>query len=127
VVNGLPLAGAAAVPAVAVVPAGTGNDFMRGLGLPAHPVSAAQVLADCQPRRIDLLDCGTRRAANGVNAGFAAAATERLSARVKRALGPLGDALGGVAAGLDPPSWDAHVEVEVDDDDVRFIRSCCRG
>lgn len=62
--------------------------------------------------RLDLLDCGARRAANGVNAGFAAAATERLSRRVKRALGPLADAVGGLLAGVAPPTWPARVEVD---------------
>jgi diacylglycerol kinase (ATP) len=114
VVNGLPLGDDVDAPVVAVVPAGTGNDLARGLGLPADPVSAARILSDCHPRRIDLLDCGARRAANGVNAGFAAAATERLPARIKRLLGPLGYALGGVAAGIDPPTWDARVEVDGD-------------
>jgi diacylglycerol kinase (ATP) len=112
VVNGLPLDAGAEAPAVAVLPCGTGNDLVRGLGLPPDPVAAARALADCRPRRLDLLDCAGRRAANGVNAGFAAAATERLSRRVKRSLGPLAYVLGGALAGVDPPTWQARVEVD---------------
>ncbi len=112
VVNGLPLGPDVEGPAVAVLPGGTGNDLVRGLGLPPEPVAAARVLAECRPRRVDLLDCGGRRAANGMNAGFAAAATEGLSRRAKRWLGPLAYVLGGVMAGVDPPTWQARVEVD---------------
>src|SRR6266511_2592587 len=82
VVNGLPLGPGVETPAVAVVPGGTGNDFARGLGLPPDPVDAARALADCRPRRLDLLDCDERRAANGMHAG------------------------------VDPPTWQARVEVD---------------
>jgi len=112
VANGLPLESGESGPAVGVLPGGTGNDLARGLGLPPDPVAAARALAAGTPRRLDLLDCGARRAANGVNAGFAAAATDRLSRRVKRALGPLAYVAGGLLAGLAPPAWPARVEVD---------------
>jgi diacylglycerol kinase family enzyme len=67
---------------------------------------------DGHPRPVDQLDCGPRRAANGINAGFAAAATEVLSRRVKRALGPAAYVVGGLRAGLRPPTWPARVEVD---------------
>jgi diacylglycerol kinase (ATP) len=112
VVNGLPIGPDVEGPTVAVLPGGTGNDLARGLGLPPDPVAAARVLADCRPHRLDLLDCGERRAANGLNAGFAVAATQGLSRRAKRWLGPLAYVLGGVMAGVDPPTWQARVEVD---------------
>ena len=108
VANGLPLGGDGLV--VALLPAGTGNDLARALGLPPDPVAAATELAGSRPRTLDLLDCGPRRAANGVNAGFAAAATDTLSRPVKKVLGPAAYLVGGVKAGLSPPTWPARVE-----------------
>jgi len=110
VANGLPLGDDG--PLVALLPAGTGNDLARALGLPPDPVAAATELAGARPRTLDLLDCGPRRAANGVNAGFAAAATDTLSRPVKKALGPAAYVVGGVKAGINPPTWPARVEVD---------------
>jgi YegS/Rv2252/BmrU family lipid kinase len=112
VANGLPLPAGADGPLVALLPAGTGNDLARALGLPPDPVAAARALAGGRPRPVDMLDCGPRRAANGVNAGFAAAATDVLSRRVKRALGPAAYVAGALRAGLRPPTWPARVEVD---------------
>jgi YegS/Rv2252/BmrU family lipid kinase len=111
VANGLPVP-AADGPLIALLPAGTGNDLARAIGMPPDPVAAACELAGARPRPLDLLDCGPRRAANGINAGFAAAATDVLSRRVKKALGPAAYLVGGVRAGLNPPTWPARVEVD---------------
>jgi diacylglycerol kinase (ATP) len=109
-VGGLPLS--PDDPAVALLPGGTGNDLVRGLGLPADAVAVARALVTGAPRSLDLLDCDGVRAANGVNAGFAAAATEPLSRRVKLLLGPAAYVVGGLVAGLRPPTWPARVEVD---------------
>ncbi len=109
VANGLPVP---AGPVIALLPGGTGNDLARAIGIPPDPVAAATELAGARPRSLDLLDCGPRRAANGVNAGFAAAATEVLSPRVKRLLGPVAYLAGAVRAGVNPPTWPARVEVD---------------
>jgi YegS/Rv2252/BmrU family lipid kinase len=111
VANGLPIP-AADGPLVALLPAGTGNDLARAIGMPPDPVAAAAELAGARPRPLDLLDCGSRRAANGINAGFAAAATDVLSRRVKKALGPAAYLVGGLWAGINPPTWPARVEVD---------------
>jgi len=110
VANGLPLGGDGLV--VALLPAGTGNDLARAIGMPPDPVAAATELEGARPRALDLLDCGPRRAANGINAGFAAAATDVLSRRVKKALGPAAYVAGGIRAGINPPTWPARVEVD---------------
>ena len=112
VVNGLPPPAGQDGPLVGLLPAGTGNDLARGLGLPPEPVAAARALLDGRPRPVDVLDCGPRRAANGINAGFAAAATEVLSPRAKRLLGPTAYVVGGLRAGIRPPTWPARVEVD---------------
>jgi YegS/Rv2252/BmrU family lipid kinase len=109
VANGLPVPDG---PVIALLPGGTGNDLARAIGIPPDPVAAATELAGARPRPLDLLDCGSRRAANGINAGFAAAATEVLSPRVKRLLGPAAYLAGGVRAGVNPPTWPARVEVD---------------
>jgi YegS/Rv2252/BmrU family lipid kinase len=111
VANGLPLRGADG-PLVGLLPGGTGNDLARAIGIPPDPVAAAAELTGARPRPLDLLDCGPRRAANGVNAGFAAAATDMLSPRVKKVLGPAAYLVGGIRAGIDPPTWPARVEVD---------------
>ena len=111
VANGLPILTGDG-PLVGLLPAGTGNDLARAIGMPPDPVAAAAELADARPRALDLLDCGPRRAANGINAGFAAAATDVLSRRVKKALGPAAYLVGGVRAGVNPPTWAARVEVD---------------
>ena len=110
VANGLPLGGDGLV--VALLPAGTGNDLARAIGMPPDPVAAATELEGARPRALDLLDCGPRRAANGINAGFAAAATDVLSRRVKKALGPAAYVAGGIRSGINPPTWPARVEVD---------------
>ncbi|HSK35523.1 MAG TPA: diacylglycerol kinase family protein, partial [Actinomycetota bacterium] len=97
---------------IALLPAGTGNDLARAIGMPPDPVAAATELAGARPRALDLLDCGPRRAANGINAGFAAAATDVLSRRVKLVLGPAAYVVGGIRAGIDPPTWPARIEVD---------------
>ena len=72
-VNGVMTAGAGA--ALAVIPAGTGNDFARLIGVnPKDPLSAVQVLRAPQIKRIDVarlrLPQGERYYANVAGAGF---------------------------------------------------------
>jgi diacylglycerol kinase (ATP) len=74
---------------LAIVAAGTGNDFARTLGAPAHDIAAmARLVADPRAeRRIDLLRIDRRRhVLNVAGVGFDAAVAERVArARLPRA------------------------------------------
>jgi diacylglycerol kinase (ATP) len=93
-------AGAAGLP-LAVLPAGTANDFARRMELP-HELWAACALA-VRGTRLRELELGwlnrERPFVNVASAGLPAPAAERASSW-KRLLGPLSYALGAVAAGL---------------------------
>ena len=61
-----------------LIPAGTGNDVARYLGLPrADPVAAAQVVLSGRTRTIDLATCGGRHFVTVMAAGFDAIVNER--------------------------------------------------
>lgn len=91
VINGL--MAVAARPALGVLPIGSGNDYVRSLGLPADPLAAARGLAGAGRRRVDVGEVETPQArryfANMAGVGFDA----EVAAEVNRA----GKALGGGA------------------------------
>ncbi len=93
-------AGAAGIP-LAVVPAGTANDFAARLGLPSE-LSAACELA-VRGTRLRALELGwinqERPFVNVASAGLPAPAARRAGSW-KRLLGPLAYALGALSAGL---------------------------
>jgi diacylglycerol kinase (ATP) len=98
-------AGAAGVP-VALVPAGTANDFARRIGVPIELTSACRLAVHgTRTRELELgwmqpLGYGERRPfVNVASAGLPAPAARRASAW-KRSLGPLGYAAGALAAGV---------------------------
>ena len=93
-------AGAAGIP-LAVIPAGTANDFARRLGLPDGATAACR-LAVCGTR-LRSLELGwmndERPFVNVASAGLPAPAAEHASSWKER-LGPLAYAAGAVTAGL---------------------------
>lgn len=95
-----------------IVPAGTGNDLARALGLPLDPVAAAEVAVSGTVRDVDLLreDAGGV-VVNAVHAGVAARATA-YAKEVKGLFGTLGYLLGAVRAGLGAQGWRLRVEVD---------------
>lgn len=65
-------------PVLGVVPAGTGNDFCRGLGLdPDDAVAAAAVIAGGHTRRVDLAQVGNRYVGAVLATGFDAYVNRR--------------------------------------------------
>ncbi|SFL57918.1 diacylglycerol/lipid kinase family protein [Geodermatophilus ruber] len=97
---------------VGLIPAGTGNDFARALGLPLDPVEGAGVVLAGRPRPVDLLrDDAGGTVVNAVHAGVGARAgaeATRFKSRLGTAAFPLGAAIAGVT------SSGAPLRVEVD-------------
>jgi diacylglycerol kinase (ATP) len=64
-----------------VLPAGTGNDFARTVGIPrGHATAAAHHLLAARPQRLDLARSGGRYYATVLAAGFDAVVNERANA-----------------------------------------------
>ncbi|MCL8208425.1 MAG: diacylglycerol kinase family lipid kinase [Actinomycetia bacterium] len=78
VVNGL---GPHAAAAMAVIPAGSGNDFPAGIGVPADPALALEVALSGQPRAIDLGQVNDQYFLTVVGAGFDAEVAGDINAR----------------------------------------------
>jgi diacylglycerol kinase (ATP) len=65
---------------LAVIPAGTGNDFADALGVPADPMqaadAAARALQEGRTRAVDAVRCGERWWVNVLGSGFDSAVNE---------------------------------------------------
>jgi len=85
---------------VGLVPLGTGNDFAATLGIPPEHVAAAQIVSTGHTRAIDLIvDEHDRVVVNAAHIGIGAEAAA--AARPwKKALGPVGYAVGAALTGL---------------------------
>ncbi len=100
---GLNAAAGSGVP-LGVIPAGTGNDFCRGVGVPASAVAAAKVVADGHTQAIDLTrvsgelaDGATQRYVGSVvSTGYDARVNRRTNA-MTFTLGSLGYAYSALA------------------------------
>ena len=106
-------AGAAGIP-LAVIPAGTANDFARRMGLPSDPVAACRlaVLGE-RLRDMELGWMDERPFVNVASAGLPGPAARRAK-RWKKPLGPLAYAAGAVAAGAGARAVRVRVECEGD-------------
>jgi diacylglycerol kinase (ATP) len=104
-------AGAAGIP-LAVIPAGTANDFARRMGLPRDSAAACRLAVEGERLRdVELGWMDERPFVNVASAGLPGAAAIRAS-RWKQRLGPLSYAAGALAAGLTASA--VPVEVECD-------------
>ncbi len=94
VVNGLAAVALPAGPALAVVPAGTGNDFARTVGIPREPGAAVRLVARGRERAVDLADVNGRTYCNIAGIGFDAEVAREVNRAPKRLPGPLTYLLG---------------------------------
>ena len=86
-------ASADALPAVAVLPLGTANDFATAAGIPDDLGAALRIARDARPRAVDLLrlavDGDHRWAVNLASGGFGTQVTVETSEGLKKLLGGL--------------------------------------
>lgn len=99
--------------AIGLVPAGTGDDLARTLGLPLDdPREAARVVAHGEPRTLDLLaDDSGGIVVNAVHLGLGAEAARR-SDSLKEALGSAAYPLGAAIEGVRDEGWRLDVSVD---------------
>jgi lipid kinase YegS len=81
------LLGAPGEAVMALVPAGTANDFARGCGIPLTPLEALRLAQAGAPRVIDVLRVNERYTVNVATAAFTGDEPVELSSELKRALG----------------------------------------
>jgi diacylglycerol kinase (ATP) len=86
--------------ALASLPVGTVNVWIREIGLPLHPRATAEALLRAQVRRIDLGRAGNRYFLLMAGVGFDAAVVEEVRPPEKRRLGALAYALRAVFVAL---------------------------
>lgn len=98
--------------ALAIVPLGTGNDFVRTLEISDDPVEAARQAVDGVERRMDVIrDQEGRVVVNAAHVGLGAEAN--IKARPwKKAFGPVGYAIGAVVSGVVGKGIRASVTVD---------------
>ena len=109
VASGLLDSGRDDLPALGVLPLGTGNDYRRSLGVPDDPAEAARALATAQVRRADVIRYtldgeGGRRegwCVNLLSGGFGGELHEHLTDEIKQRWGPLAYLRVAVAAAAD--------------------------
>lgn len=106
------IAGAAGIP-LAVIAAGTANDFARALGLPLDLEAGAALAADpaAPTRSVEVLRAGDTPFLNAASAGLSVHAAQRADG-LKRVLGPLAYGAGAMRAGVSaqPLHCVAHVD-----------------
>lgn len=77
-----------AIPRLAVIPLGTGNDLAGALGIPGDVDGAMRVATEGQAAPIDVAAINGHRFLNVSTGGFGAAATDDAPTQAKRLLGP---------------------------------------
>lgn len=115
---------------IGLIPAGTGNDLARGVGLPLDPSAAARIVVEGRPAGIDLLvDDAGGVVVNAVHAGLGGEAADRAGGW-KPALGPMAYPLGALIAGVREGCWSLDVVVDgsrVEGDGPVLMVGICNG
>jgi diacylglycerol kinase (ATP) len=110
VVNGI--AGSRRRIGIGIVPLGTGNDFVRTLGLPLGLEENIDILRTGKERQIDLVRVTSKRVRYFVNVsagGFSGMVDAKITAEIKRTWGPLAYLRGAAAALPDLHSYEARI------------------
>jgi diacylglycerol kinase (ATP) len=106
-----------------LIPAGTGNDLCRGLGMDTHdPVAAARAIASGSPRPIDVLKVNDTFVGGVVATGFDALVNARANA-MARPKGSLRYAVAALAeiASFDPLPYRLVIDGEVRELDAMLL------
>jgi diacylglycerol kinase (ATP) len=111
-INGLAGAGALAKVAVGIIPLGTGNDFAAGLGLPAEPEAALDVLFAGREIRADLGQVNGRVFVNTSGGGFIGEVSVAVTPQLKTVAGRLAYLIGGAQVLLDFDPVEATLTIE---------------
>lgn len=89
------------LPSLGLLPMGTANDFATAAGIPDDPLAALALVADIDPRPVDLLriesDDGTHWCANLASGGFGTQVTVDTDEGLKKMLGGLAYLVTGIA------------------------------
>lgn len=112
VVNGIASAGALDRTTFGVVPLGTGNDFARGLGIPAEVDAALEILTAGRTIRCDLGRLNGRLFVNTSAGGFIAQVSETVTPELKSIAGRLAYLIGGAQALIEFEPVRATLEAE---------------
>ncbi len=109
VLNGVAGRGGLTRCALAILPAGTGNDFARVLQVDS-PDAALAALLDGHERRLDVVALGDRLFLNASAGGFTAATSALVTSDLKQTVGRLAYVIGGARAFLEYEPVAARIE-----------------
>lgn len=111
--------------AIGILPAGTGNDFARTLGITDVEI-AIGALAAGQTRAVDVVSLGDRLFLNASAGGFTAETSANVTSDLKQAVGPLAYIIGGARALLEHDPVPARIEADgrAIDAELRLFAVC---